>query len=216
MNACRLDVFHHTADQHLARVVPDRVDVHLRGIVEESIDKHRTFGGETSLSTEASKGGQLRHRVLEGCAILHDLHGTPAEYVTRADEHGEPDSFGDQERLSKVNRGAARGLRYVERLAQFVPLCPVLSEVDRFRRCTSDEFRRDLAAELQWRLATEGDDHLGSDPATRTRLRGDHIEHVLARERLEIQPVARVVVRRHRLGVAVHHDRLEPRLPERE
>ena len=35
----------------------------------------------------------------------------------------------------------------------------------------------------------------------------DDVEHVLDRERLEVQPVGRVVVGRHRLRVAVHHDR---------
>jgi hypothetical protein len=35
-----------------------------------------------------------------------------------------------------------------------------------------------------------------------------HRQHVLKRQRLEVQPVARVVVGRHRLRIAVHHDRL--------
>jgi hypothetical protein len=40
-------------------------------------------------------------------------------------------------------------------------------------------------------------------------------QHVLERERLEVQPVRGVVVGRHRLGVAVDHDRLEAQLLER-
>ncbi len=36
------------------------------------------------------------------------------------------------------------------------------------------------------------------------------LEHVLEGERLEVQPVGGVVVGRHRLGVAVDHDGLEP------
>ena len=41
------------------------------------------------------------------------------------------------------------------------------------------------------------------------------VQHVLQRQRLEIQPVAGVVVRADRLGVAVHHDRLEPGFAQR-
>ena len=50
----------------------------------------------------------------------------------------------------------------------------------------------------------------------RLRLGVDDLEHVLERERLEVQPVARVVVGRDRLGVAVDHDRLEPGVGQRE
>ena len=44
----------------------------------------------------------------------------------------------------------------------------------------------------------------------------DDLEHVLERERLEVQPVAGVVVGRDRLGVAVDHDRLVPGVVQRE
>ena len=42
------------------------------------------------------------------------------------------------------------------------------------------------------------------------------VEDVLQRERLEVQPVGGVVVRRDRLGVAVDHDGLHAQLAERE
>ena len=42
------------------------------------------------------------------------------------------------------------------------------------------------------------------------------VQHVFGRERLEEQPVARVVVGRHRLGVAVDHHGLEARVAQRE
>ena len=44
----------------------------------------------------------------------------------------------------------------------------------------------------------------------------DDGQHVLERERLEVEPVDRVVVGRDRLGVAVHHHRLEPGVAQRE
>ena len=44
----------------------------------------------------------------------------------------------------------------------------------------------------------------------------DDLEHVLEGERLEVEPVAGVVVGGDRLRVAVDHDGLEPGLPQRE
>jgi hypothetical protein len=43
-----------------------------------------------------------------------------------------------------------------------------------------------------------------------------HLEHVLERERLEVQPVGGVVVGRHGLGVAVDHDGLVAGVAQRE
>ena len=52
------------------------------------------------------------------------------------------------------------------------------------------------------------------DDAVRA-LRVQHVEHVLDRQRLEVQARRGVVVRGHRFRVAVHHYRLVPRAPAR-
>ena len=65
-------------------------------------------------------------------------------------------------------------------------------------------------ASLQRRLAAELDDHAFGLFAI------VDLEHVLERERLEVEPVGGVVVGRNGLGVGVHHDRLEPVLAQRE
>src|SRR5207249_7015258 len=44
----------------------------------------------------------------------------------------------------------------------------------------------------------------------------DDVEYVLQRERYEVEPVGGVVVGRHRLRVAVDHDRLHAEVTERE
>ncbi len=86
----------------------------------------------------------------------------------------------------------------------------LLGEVDRLRARADDrdagvleppgEPERGLPAELD----DNADDLAGP-------LLGVHdLEDVLEGERLEVEPVARVVVGRHRLGVAVDHDGLEP------
>jgi hypothetical protein len=47
-------------------------------------------------------------------------------------------------------------------------------------------------------------------------LDAENLEHVLGGQRLEIKPIGRVVVGAHRLRIAIDHDRLEPRVAERE
>jgi len=45
VDACFLHVLHDSADDDLAGVVADRVDIHLGGAREESVDQHGSFRG---------------------------------------------------------------------------------------------------------------------------------------------------------------------------
>ena len=69
--------------------------------------------------------------------------------------------------------------------------------------------RLQLRRKLQRRLPAKLDDH--AQQLALLRLALDDLEHVLGRQRLEIEAVRRVRVGRHRLRVAIDHDRLEPR-----
>ena len=87
----------------------------------------------------------------------------------------------------------------------------VLGEVDRLGRGAPDRVARGLERprELERRLAAElHEDAVGL-------LVVEDRRDVLERQRLEVEPVGRVVVGRDRLGVAVDHDRLEAGLRER-
>ena len=55
-----LDVLHDAADDHLAGVVADGVDVDLGGVLEEAVDEHRALGRQAALLAEAAEAGQLR------------------------------------------------------------------------------------------------------------------------------------------------------------
>ena len=68
--------------------------------------------------------------------------------------------------------------------------------------------------ELQRRLAAELDDDALERP--RLALLGEDLEHVLGGQRLEIEAVGGVVVGRHRLRIAVDHDRFVAGLAQRE
>ena len=89
-----------------------------------------------------------------------------------------------------------------------VPLLAVLGGVDRVGRRARHQLGWDVRRQLERRLATERHHHLRGDTAGGRGLGGDHVGHVLGRERLEVQPVGRVVVGGHGLRVAVDHHRL--------
>src|SRR3546814_10909744 len=68
--------------------------------------------------------------------------------------------------------------------------------------------------ELERRLAAELDDH--PDQFALRLFDVQDFQHVLGRQRFEIEPVRRVVIGRHGFGVAVDHDRFIARIGERE
>ena len=209
MNTGFLHVFHDAADDDLTGVIADGVHVDLGGVLEESIDQHRTFGGQATLLAQTAETRQFGHGPGEVIAIVDDLHGPTAQYVTGSHQHREADTVDDVERLLQVDGRATRRLRDVQRRAQRVPLLAVLGEIDGRRRGSRDQLDGDLARQLQRCLATQRHDHLRGATTGGGGLGGDDVEHVLLRERLEVETIAGVVIRRHRLGVAVHHHRLE-------
>ena len=145
MHAGLLDVLHDAADQHLAGVVADRVDVDLDGVGQEAVDQHRPLGGQAALLAQAAETGQLVHGPRQVVAVVDDLHRPPAEHVARADQHREPDVVGDRQRLFEVDGGAARRLRDAQLVADRVPAFAVLGGVDRIGRRAGHQLGRDLA-----------------------------------------------------------------------
>ena len=87
----------------------------------------------------------------------------------------------------------------------------ILREVDRVDGSAQQPHAGLLQAggDPQRRLAAELDDH----PLRLLDL--DHLEHVLHRQRLEVEAVGGVVVGRDRLGVAVHHHGVASQLAHR-
>ena len=75
-------------------------------------------------------------------------------------------------------------------------------------------FLLERVGELQRRLAAELDDD--AEQLAVRALDSDQLQHVLGRQRLEVEAVGGVVVGRDGLGVAVDHDRLHADLVEGE
>ena len=155
-----LDVLHHTADEHLAGVVADRVDIDFGGVFEEPIDEHRTLGRQPTLLAEAAEPSEFGHRPGEMVAVVDDLHRPPTEHIARANEHREADLVDDLQRLLEIGRRAAGRLRDAQFVAQRVPLLPVFGEVDRVRETYRRSCRRGVSGELQRGLAAQRHDDL--------------------------------------------------------
>ena len=152
----------------------------------------------------APNAGGAQQVVLEAGERVDDLHRAPAEHVARAHEQREADARRGGQRLLVGVRGREGRRLQPEPAEQRAEAPAVLGEVDRLGRGAEQRHARGLEAggELERRLAAELHDHaLGL-------LDLDDREHVLERQRLEVQAVGGVVVGRDRLGVAVDHHRV--------
>ena len=184
-----LDVLHHRADVRVAPV-RDRVDVDLERLLEEAVDEH------AALHPLGRRAQLVR--------LVADAHRAAAEDVGRTCEHRVADPSGDADGLVGVGGHAPRRAGDAERAEQPAEALPVLGDVDRVEGRAEHlvPLLLERARELERRLAAElDDDALGLLPLADR-------EHLLDPERLEVEAIRRVVVGRHRLGVAVDHHRV--------
>ena len=144
------------------------------------------------------------HRRLELVLVVADAHRAAAEHVGRAHEHRIADLLDGVERLGEVGHDRPRRAADAELLGEEAEALAILGEVDRLVRRAEDAVAAllDGAREPKRRLTAE----LGDD-ADRLLAIADR-EHLLGRERLEVEAVGGVVVGRDGLGVAVDHHRL--------
>jgi hypothetical protein len=210
VHARLLDVLHDPADDEVAGAVAEGVDVDLDGVLQEAVDQHRTLGGEAALPPERAGAGELVHGGDQLVAVVHDRHGPAAEDVGGPDQGWEADAVADLERPLDVDRRAAGRLRNLQLGAEGVPPPAILGQIDGVGWRPQDEAGRQVVGQLQRGLAAQGHD----DPGGLFDV--DDVLHVLERQRLEVEPVAGVVVGGDGLRVAVHHHRLVSGLAQSE
>ena len=210
MHARLLDVLHDGPDEHLAGRISNRIDINLGGVFKETIDQYRPFGRQTAFFAERSEARQLLHCSAQTVIVVDDLHCAPTKHVRRTYERRVANATDDVERPVDVGCGTTGRLRDTDAFAQFVPMLTVLGEVDRLRRRTRNELGWQVVRQLERCLTPERDND------AHWFFGFDDVVHILERQRFEVEPVARVVVGGHRLGVAVDHDGLEPSVCERE
>ena len=191
MHAGLLDVLHDRADHDVAAVA-DRVDVDLDRVLDEAVDQR------------VRRDRRGAHVVL----VVADAHGAAAEHVARAHEHRVADALGRLDGAVGVVRDAPGRRLEAELAEQVAEALPVLGQVDRARAacrgCGTPAASRPSA-----RRSGVCPPNCTTTPIGLLAL--DHREHVLERERLEVEAVGGVVVGRDGLRVAVdHHRRRSP------
>ena len=195
MHARLLDVLHDAADQHVLAVAAG-VDVDFDGDIEETVEQHGAV-------VRHADGG--RHVGAQIVLVEHDFHRAAAEHVRRTHDERKAHRARERHRLLLGARRGIRGLLEAEILDQHLEALAVLGDVDRVGRRADDRRagRFERARQLQRRLSA-----VLHDDAFRLFL-GDDLEHVLERERLEVQAIGRVVVGRHGFRIAIDHDGFE-------
>ena len=205
MDARRFDVFHQAADDHVALVVAERIDVHLNRIFQVLVDQHRMVGFHLN---------RLQHVAIELLFVEDHLHGATTQHIGRADHHRIAHAGRHIPGFRLTAGQAMPGLANLQLAQDRFELLAIFSTVDRLRRRAPDlgpcgatflgvEPVQQGNRQFQWGLPPELDHH-----AVRL-LDLDHIEDILEGEGLEIEAVAGVVVRRDGLRVAVHHHRCD-------
>ena len=209
-----LDVLHDPADQAVAGVVPQGVDIDLDRVLQEAVDQDRAIGREPAFLAQRAEAGELGHGRPQAVVVVDDGHGPAPEDVGGAHQHRVADPLDDGQGLVHRDRGATGGLGDLQPGAEGVPALAVLGQVDGGGAGAEDHALGQDAGQLEGGLAAQG--HDDPDDLARVGLRLEHVEHVLVGQGLEVEAVAGVVVGRHRLRVAVDHDRLEAGVAEGE
>src|SRR5439155_17244127 len=182
VHARLFDVLHDRADVRLGSV-GDGVDVDLDRAFDEAVDQDG-----------AVDRAEVVHRVA-------DAHRPPAEHVRRANQDRKTDPLCDRTRLVAASRYPPLRTANPEPVEQGAEALAILGYVHRLERRPDDAVpgRLEPTRQLQRGLTAE----LDRDAVRPLPLA--HREHFLQPERLEVQPVRGVVVRGHRLRVAVDH-----------
>ena len=198
------------ADDDLAGVVADGVDVDLGGVLEEAVDQHRPLGRQPALLARGEpKPASSAMARAQAVVVVDDLHGPAAEHVGRA-----------------ARAPGSRCASTMARASSTVVAVPpagwgISSRAHRaFHRSRSSARSIDAGAGAEHQLGRQRApaSFSGVWPPSATITPASSpaacsasmtLMHVLVGERLEVEAVGGVVVGRHRLGVAVDHDRLE-------
>ena len=153
-------------------------------------------------------GDRLGDVTVQCARVIDNRHRPAAKHVRWADQHRVADLAGDLPRLLARHRQPVRRLGDPEIPEELREPLPVLREIDRVGRRADDVDASRLQVERQLQRRLTAELHDGQNLSAALLLPPDHRTDVLERERLEVEPVNRVVVGRDGLRVAVDHYRL--------
>ncbi len=120
MDAGLFDMLHDSGD-HNVFAVAERIYVHLDRVFEEVIDEDGAIVRVLHC---------LGHVMRDGCGIVCDDHGAPAEYVRGTNQHGKADAFGSGQGLFHAGSHDAGRLWNVELTQQLAEALAIFSEID--------------------------------------------------------------------------------------
>ena len=195
MDSSFLDVLHDSADDHVCSI-SQRIYIDFCGFFEELIDQDGPRGPHER---------RLRNVILNRVHVVGDHHRASAKHVARPHQHWQSDFSGDARSFLRNQRRRIARLRNSQLVEQTSKTPPVFRKIDGFRSGANNwntvafQFQR----KIQRRLTAELHDH-----ALRFFTLHDG-QNIFQRERLEIEAVRSVVVRRDGLRIAIHHDRFE-------
>ena len=197
MDPRSLDVLDQARDED-ALAIGDGIDVDLDAL-EVAIDPDRTVRIDDGRSRKLA--GEVARRVAE-------VDGKAADHERRAHDDRVTDPLCDRQRLLHAVRHPAFRLRDAEPIQQCREAGPFLGLIDRFEAGAKerDAAGRQRRREVEWRLATVGDDRR-DEFAALGRLGIDDTADAFGVERLEVQTRRRIEVGRHGLRVRIDHDR---------
>ena len=184
MDAGFLDMLQHAGNDDLPAVA-DRIDIDLDRVAQILVDQNRRLGRNLDLVGDI---------VVELLGAVDDFHRPPAEHVARPRQHRIADPRGDRDRLVAAARHAVGGLFEAELVDEAGKAFAVFGEVDRIGAGAEDRdaLGLELAREIERRLAAELDDD--ADEFAVALFDMEDFEHVLDRQRFEIEPIRSVVI----------------------
>ena len=190
-----LDVLRNVVHDQLA-VLRDGVHLNLLRALEVLGDHDRVL---------AVHGRRLRQVAAEVLGRVDDVHRRATEHVRRAHQHRVAEARTRAVGVLERRELLPHRLVDAEAVEHARELVAVLGIVDHLGRRA--EHLDALAVQRQrnvvWHLAAHRDNH------ARALFHLVNVQHSLERDVFKVQAVRLVIVRRHRLGVVVDHDRLE-------
>ncbi len=198
VDARLFNVLHDARDQHVLRIA-QRIHVHFHCVLKEVIHQYRPL-------LRVLHG--FAHVARHGLRIIRNHHRAPAQHVAGPHQHWIPHPLRNSESFFHARGRATRGLRNPQVLQQLAELLTVFRQINRLRRCADNRHARSAQSLRKVQRSLPAKLHNHPDLRARGRLVVINAQHVFQRQRFEVKPIARVVIRRYRLRIAVHHDRL--------
>ena len=129
MYASLLNVLHHTANQGLACVIADAINIALNGVIQKAVKQHRRVMADLD---------GLAHVAFQIALLMHDFHGPTPQHIAGSNHQGVTQGSGF---FQGLGFGASRGigrLTQAKRMQKFLESFTVFSRVNHVGRSANN------------------------------------------------------------------------------